>query len=286
MTPADACGTSHAPAASSARIVCLVPSITELLFDLGLGEQVVGRTSFCIHPPSSVARVPRVGGTKTVRLDRIASLNASHAIVNIDENRREDAEALRQMGVQVIATHPCEPRDNLTLYRLIGALFDREHEADALCERFSLAFNTLLGRARQYPRQRVLYLIWRKPWMSVSSSTYIARMLDAAGLDVLDPIGESAPPNDEPPRYPQLTIDPILLKRVDRILLSSEPYPFKEAHRAELQALGGADGPPTSFIDGEMTSWYGSRAIAGCDYLAGLRDDFARRECAGRGTHA
>ena len=265
MSCTDACGISHAPAGVGARIVCLVPSITELLFDLGLGRQVVGRTIFCIHPASSVANVPRVGGTKTVRLDRIAQLNASHAIVNIDENRRTDADALRQMGVQVIATHPCEPSDNLVLYRLLGAVFDRAAEADALCQRFSAALNTLHEHALRYPRQRVLYLIWRDPWMSVSRETYIARMLAAAGLDVVDPDPGSTTRTGERSRYPQLTVDAALLERVDRVLLSSEPYPFKESHRAELEAIGGTDGPPVTFIDGEMTSWYGSRAIAGCE---------------------
>ena len=277
MNRTDACGISHAPAGDGARIVCLVPSITELLFDLGLGRQVVGRTSFCIHPVSSVASVTRVGGTKTVRLDRIAELNASHAIVNIDENRREDAEALREMGVQVIATHPCEPLDNLVLYRLIGAVFDRAAAANKLCRRFGVAYEALREHAARYPRRRVLYLIWRDPWMSVSSETYIARMLAAAGLDVVKPATDSHsisnPPSGDEPRYPQVTMDRVLLAGVDRVLLSSEPYPFKESQRCEIETLGGPDGPPVTFINGEMTSWYGSRAIAGCEYLAKLRAD-------------
>ena len=176
------------------------------------------------------------------------------------------------MGVQVIATHPCEPCDNLALFQLIGALFDREAEAHALCRQFRIAFNALREQAARYPRQRVLYLIWRDPWMGISSATYIARMLAAAGLDVVDsgPGIETHTDSDagSPARYPRLTIDTALLERVDRVLLSSEPYPFKESHRVELEALAGAHGPPVSFIDGEMTSWYGSRAIRGCEYLA------------------
>ena len=266
----DACGIRHAPAGRGARIVCLVPSITELLFDLGLGQCVVGRTGFCIHPASSVATVQRVGGTKTVQMERIAALNATHVIVNIDENRREDADALRQMGLHVIATHPIEPSDNLTLYRLMGALFDREAQARTLCERFAVALDALREQTRSMPRQRVLYLIWRDPWMSVSSATYIARMLAAAGMDVVDVGIADLDENSKAPRYPQVTLDRALLARVDRVLLSSEPYPFKESHRHELEAIGGADSPPIAFIDGEMTSWYGSRAIIGCEYLAQL----------------
>jgi ABC-type Fe3+-hydroxamate transport system substrate-binding protein len=269
----DACGTRHAVASAGARLVCLVPSITELLFDLDLGPHVVGRTSFCIHPASSVANVTRVGGTKTPRLDRIAKLHASHAIVNIDENRLEDVDALRQMGIQIIATHPCEPNDNLLLYRLLGAVFNREAEAHRLCQRFTAALNSLRAQAQRHVRQRVLYLIWRDPWMSVSTTTYIARMLATAGLDVVTSkvcSNSESDMNDEQ-RYPQLAVNAELLGQVDRVLLSSEPYPFKESHRKELRALAGADGPPVTFIDGEMTSWYGSRAIIGCEYLARLR---------------
>lgn len=269
----DACGIHHAPAGRGARIICLVPSITELLFDLDLGQYVVGRTSFCIHPASSVATVQRVGGTKTVRLDRIAALNATHVIVNIDENRREDADALRQMGLHIIATHPNEPSDNAALYQLIGALFDREGQAQALCKRFAVALDALREQTRSMPRQRVLYLIWRDPWMSVSSATYIARMLATAGMDVVDAHATDVDENAAATRYPKITIDSALLARVDRVLLSSEPYPFKESHRRELEALGGSNSPPVAFIDGEMTSWYGSRAIVGCEYLAQLRTE-------------
>ncbi|MFT5447185.1 MAG: ABC-type Fe3+-hydroxamate transport system substrate-binding protein [Gammaproteobacteria bacterium] len=263
MNDTDAAGTRHAPAGDAARIVCLVPSITELLFDLGLGDNVVGRTGFCIHPAQFIDAIPRVGGTKTPRLDRIADLRATHAIVNIDENRREDAQALRQMGVEVIVTHPCEPTDNLALFMLMGTVFNRLTAAQALCQRFDAALSRLREVAAQRPRRRVLYLIWREPWMTISPDTYIAKTLAAAGLDVAN--------IDDAARYPQVAIDSTLLTQVDEVLLSSEPYPFKSTHRSELQAAGGPQGPAVNFIDGEMTSWYGSRAIAGCSYLAGLR---------------
>ena len=106
----DAAGTTHAPASGEARIVSLVPSITELLFDLGAGNRVVGRTPFCIHPHDGVANVPRVGGTKTPRLDRIRALEPTHVILNVDENRREDADALAAFVPDVIVTHPLGPR--------------------------------------------------------------------------------------------------------------------------------------------------------------------------------
>lgn len=272
MNDTDAAGTRHAPAGDSARIVCLVPSITELLFDLGLGGNVVGRTGFCIHPMPLIDDVPRVGGTKTPRLDRIANLRATHAIVNIDENRREDAQALRQIGIEVIVTHPCEPTDNLALFMLMGTVFNRLAAAQALCRQFNVALAKLREVAAQRSRRRVLYLIWRAPWMTVSADTYIAKTLATAGLDVVN--------IDDAARYPKVTIDAALLARVDEVLLSSEPYPFKSTHRSELQAAGGQQGPAVNFIDGEMTSWYGSRAIAGCNYLAELRMQHEAGDCA------
>ena len=113
---ADAVGRRHTVAGDNARIVSLVPSLTELLVDLGLGQQLVGRTGFCIHPRDVVRGIPKVGGTKDVKLDEIRRLNATHVIVNVDENRREDADALIDMGLQVIATHPQTPEDNRALY--------------------------------------------------------------------------------------------------------------------------------------------------------------------------
>ena len=143
MTPAqaprDARRTVHAHAPRDARIVSLVPSITELLFDLGAGDRVVGRTPFCIHPREGVAGVPRVGGTKTPRLDRIRALEPTHVVVNVDENRREDADALAAFVPNVVVTHPLGPRDNLALYRLMGGIFASGEATDRLCRAFEHA---------------------------------------------------------------------------------------------------------------------------------------------------
>jgi ABC-type Fe3+-hydroxamate transport system substrate-binding protein len=265
---ADATGRIHPRAAADARIVSLVPSVTELLFDLGLGPQVVGRTTFCIHPRDGVAEVPRVGGTKTPNLQRIERLGVSHVIVNVDENRREDAQALAAAGLSVIATHPQQPQDNLHLYRLLGQVFAREDEAQALCAEFNRALAELQQAAASRPRRRVLYLIWRKPWMTVSPATYIARCLAAAGLDTQAP--------DTGDRYPRLELDRDAVARVDAVLLSSEPYPFKHRHVREVRQACAQPRLPVCAIDGEMTSWYGSRAIAGCRYLARFAAELAR----------
>ena len=272
----DAAGTTHAPASGDARIVSLVPSITELLFDLGAGDRVVGRTPFCIHPHDRVADVPRVGGTKTPRLDRIRALEPTHVIVNVDENRREDADALAAFVPNVIVTHPLGPRDNPALYRLVGGIFAAREATERLCRAFGQAITALENAARGFPPRRVLYLIWRDPWMTVSPDTYVSRTLALVNL-----VTTAGGCDDRGRRYPELVPTPELLGRVDLVLLSSEPFPFKERHVAEIRALAGARYPGIRLFDGEMASWYGSRAIRAMDYLvrfaAGLGDTGAGR---------
>jgi ABC-type Fe3+-hydroxamate transport system substrate-binding protein len=258
----DALGRRHPPAGPTARIVSLVPSITELLFDLGLAARVVGRTSFCVHPRPAVDAVPRVGGTKTPRLDRIRDLAPSHVVVNVDENRREDAEALAAGGITVIATHPLAPADNPALYRLLGHVFGCGQRAAALTREFETAHRALLSHATARRRRRVLYLIWRRPWMTVSRDTYVSRALSDAGLDTVA--------HDPARRYPEIALSPALLADAEAVLLSSEPFPFKAQHATELREAACNPRLPVHFVDGEMTSWYGSRAIAGCRYLARL----------------
>jgi ABC-type Fe3+-hydroxamate transport system substrate-binding protein len=232
------------------RIVSLVPSITELLCDLDLSEQLVGRTGFCIHPWETVRAIPKVGGTKDLKFDRIRELKPTHVVVNVDENRKEDAEALAEFIPNVVVTHPLAPRDNLDLYRQMGREFDREAQAEALCKRFEAA----LSKVEDRPEQRVLYLIWRDPWMTISPETYISRTLGLFNWKTV--------PASTDERYPLVDLAGV---DVDRVLLSSEPFHFKEHHIPEVEAL--VPGAKVSLIDGEMTSWYGSRAIAGIDYL-------------------
>ena len=262
----DAAGTTHAPASGEARIVSLVPSITELLFDLGVGDRVVGRTPFCIHPRDGVANVPRVGGTKTPRLDRIRALEPTHVIVNVDENRREDADALAAFVPNVVVTHPLGPRDNPALYRLVGGVFASREATERLCRTFERAVSALESVACGFPPRRVLYLIWRDPWMTVSPDTYISRTLALVNFTTTTADGGNGGSHDGR-RYPELVPTPELLDGVDLVLLSSEPFPFKERHAAEIRAFAGARRPAVRLFDGEMASWYGSRAIRAMDYL-------------------
>jgi ABC-type Fe3+-hydroxamate transport system substrate-binding protein len=246
------------------RIVCLVPSITELLCDLGLADQVVGRTGFCIHPWEVVREIPKVGGTKDVLMDRVRELEPTHVVVNVDENLKEDAETLATFVPHVVVTHPQEPRDNLALYRQMGETFGREAEAERMCERFEKAYARATAEIR--PEQTVLYLIWRDPWMTIAPDTYIAQTLALFGWrNSCRPEGDKS--SDD--RYPE--VDLAEFGGVDRVLLSSEPFHFKEHHVAEVAGL--VPGAEVSLIDGEMTSWYGSRAIAGLDYLVEYTND-------------
>ncbi|MCB1795972.1 MAG: ABC transporter substrate-binding protein [Candidatus Competibacteraceae bacterium] len=256
----DAIGVRHAPVTAPARIVSLVPSITELLFALKLGDQVVGRTHYCIHPAPLVMPLPSVGGTKKIRHARLQALRPTHVIVNIDENPRELAERLMADGLQVIVTHPLTPEDNVSLYRLIGGIFNRVAEAEALAARFEQTLTEL--RQVAWPRRQVLYLIWRKPWMGINRDTYIARMLALVGWETLPAACEV--------RYPELEINKALLDAADLILFSSEPYRFLPEDLESFARDYNCPLEKLRLIDGEMTSWYGSRAIQGLRYMGQL----------------
>jgi ABC-type Fe3+-hydroxamate transport system substrate-binding protein len=265
----DAQGTRHQRGAGDVRIVCLVPSITELLCALGLGEQLVGRTGFCIHPRTSVQSIPKVGGTKDVNIKKVRALKPTHVIVNIDENRRETADALREFVPHLIVTHPTAPDDNIALYRMLGAIFGRDDAADRLAGEFATALKDCRKAAQGVTTEVVLYLIWRDPWMTVSEDTYVARTLALAGWQTLQVASTL--------RYPTLDLDESTLAPAKRILLSSEPYRFTKHHVAELSQHPAVRGKPVALIDGEMTSWYGNRAIEGLRYLTRYRRDHSSR---------
>lgn len=262
--PADALGQHHPPAGAGPRIVSLVPSLTELLVELGLADCLVGRTGFCTHPRAALRGVPKMGGTKDVKLAAVRAARPTHLVVNIDENRREDVDALRDAVPHVVVTHPLRPADNLDLYRLFGALFAARpgvaQRAAQLEQDWQEAFDGLCSLAATLPRRRALYLIWRAPWMTVARDTYISAVLAAAGIDTL--------PASCAVRYPEVDWDALRAEAPQQVLLSSEPFPFRDKHLAEAQALAGC---PARRIDGELVSWYGARAIAGLHYLAAER---------------
>ena len=261
----DAIGVEHTPADANARIVSLVPSLTELLFELGLGKNVVGRTTFCIRPASKVGAVPRIGGTKTVAFDRLAAARPTHILVNVDENLRDDVPKLEALGAKVVVTHPRTAADNLPLYKLIGGLFNAREATNSLISRLQSALTDAQSAAGELPRRNVLYLIWRNPWMTISPDTYISAMLRTVNLHHVRTRSDA--------RYPEIQFNDAAWKEADLILLSSEPFPFKDKHATELLENVPCTEGKIRFIDGEMTSWYGSRAIEGLTYLTKFARD-------------
>ncbi len=262
----DAIGTVHraVKAGESPRIVSLVPSVTELICDLGLAHWLVGRTGFCIHPAEVLTPIAKVGGTKDVNLGKLRKLQPTHVVVNIDENEKPTVEQIAEFVPEIIVTHPVAPEDNLPMFRLLGGIFGAETRAAALCAQLEgeLALTRELASRlseKGGAGKRVLYCIWQDPWMTVSRDTYIARMLALVGWQQWEA------PSDA--RYPAFRWSDEVARQVDEVLLSSEPYRFTEAH---ADALERQLGKPVRVVDGEMLSWYGSRAIAGLRYLREL----------------
>ena len=261
----DWAGTLHGPAQDAPRIASLAPSRTELLFARDLGRFVGARTGVCVHPRERVRAVPKIGGTKDPDLERLRALAPTHLVVNVDENRREVVDEAARFVPHVIVTDPRAPDDNLRLYRLLAVSFDRLRQAVALCERFRAARAALDAAVAGIAREPVLYLIWRKPWMTVARDTYVSATLAAAGWDTV--------PEHAPRRYPEVQEDGCEWQDAARILLSTEPYAFRPRDGV---ALAAARARPVELGDGEWTSWYGVRASEGLRALARARSAAAR----------
>jgi ABC-type Fe3+-hydroxamate transport system substrate-binding protein len=249
------------------RIASLVPSVTELVVALGLRPHLVARTGFCIHPAQALRDVPKVGGTKDVNVAKLRRLAPTHVVVNVDENRLDTVEELRSFVPHVLVTHPCAPDDNHALIDQLAEAFASAAgvaaRAQALHDRLALELDATTPAGR--PVQRVLYLIWREPWMTVARDTYISRMLARVNWQTA-PAREGGPHGAA--RYPALRGDEPWLGAIDRVLLSSEPYRFTREHFPEAAAL--ARGARVQLVDGELLSWYGPRAADGLRYLRAL----------------
>lgn len=256
-----------AAGAGALRIVSLVPSLTELVCALGLRDRLVGRTGFCVHPREALRDVPKVGGTKDVDIERVRALAPTHLLVNVDENEKPTVDRLAEFVLGIVVTHPITVEDNLALIEDFGERFDRRDDARRLADRQREAMQRL--RKRRFEPIDVLYLIWKDPWMSIGRETFIANMLAFAGLRSVVDAAQ--------PRYPAVADPSADAAGARVVLLSSEPYRFTERHRAALAAACAAHAdaralPHFATIDGEMTSWYGARAIDGLHYLSGYRE--------------
>ena len=269
LSVAGAAPSDSLPARGQApRIASLVPSLTELVFALGLGPFLVARTGYCIHPESGVAGVPKVGGTKDVNLSKLRRLAPTHVLVNVDENRLDTVEAIRRWPEppDIVVTHPLDPADNLGLVDEIAAAFGGQDGVAAKAA--ALSADLRAGLAATHPfgsARRVLYLIWRDPWMTVARDTYVSRMLARIGWATLpDVIGGPA----GAARYPVVRGDEPWLAGVDEVLLSSEPYRFDASDFDAVRAL--CPSAAVRLVDGELLSWYGARAVPGLRYLREL----------------
>nr|WP_199157076.1 helical backbone metal receptor [Pedobacter sp. ASV2] len=237
------------------RIISVVPSQTELLFDLGLDQEVIGLTKFCIHPIEKFAERTKVGGTKKLNIDLIKDLKPDLIIGNKEENTQSDIEELA-------ASFPVWMSDIFTLddaiktITQIGELVDRVPEASYLNHLINAGFTDLKTLALQnHIDKKVAYLIWRKPYMAAGKNTFIDDVLLTNGMTNV--ISQQ--------RYPQLNLEQLKTLNPEIVLLSSEPYPFGEKHIQEIQAVL----PKTKIklVDGEMFSWYGSRLVKAVQYF-------------------
>jgi len=235
------------------RIVSLVPSQTELLAHLGLDERLVGITKFCVHPDHIFRSKPRVGGTKDFDVERILSLEPDLVIANKEENEKAGIEALMARGIRVHVTDVFDLDSALGMIREVGRITGTADQAQALAQEIDQRFQNINESTRD---KQVLYLIWRDPWMSVGIDTFIHDMIMRCGwVNCIAPA----------PRYPEVEPEEC---HPDIILLSSEPYPFKEKHLEEVQNLW--PDARVELVDGEYFSWYGPRLLDSPGYLDGL----------------
>jgi ABC-type Fe3+-hydroxamate transport system substrate-binding protein len=247
------------------RIVSLCPSLTELVYDLGRGDALVGRTKFCRHPADRVGAVEKVGGTKDPKVARIVALAPDLVLLNEEENRREDAEALAAAGIPLHVSFPRDAQDTAEMVRSIGDAVDAPDAAariaaDIEARSARVRAAAAARAARGEPAPRWSYLIWRRPWMAVSGDTFVHALLaQAGGVNVFA---------DLPTRYPSVEPGALAAAAPDLVLLSSEPFPFAEQHADELAAETGLPRERFRLVDGELLSWHGSRTPEGVDYAA------------------
>jgi ABC-type Fe3+-hydroxamate transport system substrate-binding protein len=244
------------------RIVSLCPSLTELVFDLGAGPELVGITEWCVHPADRVGGVEKVGGTKNPRVDRIAELAPDLVLMNEEENRIEDAQALARAGVAVHSSFPRDTDGTAAMVRSIGAALGRGAAAESIARDIEGRSARVRATARGKREVTWAYLIWRKPWMSVNRDTFVDALLaQARGRNVFGARAE---------RYPEVTTDELAVLAPERVFLSTEPFSFKMEHADELAKATGLPRERFVIADGEYLSWHGSRTPDGIDYAERL----------------
>jgi len=267
----DASGVVFSLPASPRRIVSLIPSITEILFALGLGEAVVGCTIYCTEPADGVATKTRIGGEKNPRLELIRELAADLVIANIEENVRQHVETLRGWGIPVFVTYPRTVAGGVELVRQLGQVTGAAAPAVAIATALERQLEALDARGRGRARARVFCPIWRHPYMTINADTYVHDMLAVCGGDNVFA--------GRPARYPEISLVEVAQARPEVILLPDEPYRFRAAHLAdfapfpEIPAV--RDGR-IHLVDGKLLSWYGPRIERALAVLPPLLTGLAR----------
>lgn len=252
MFVSSSSSTLHTPA----RIVSLVPSITALLHALGLEEETIGITKFCVHPDQWFRNKIRVGGTKNVDILKVASLNPDFIIANKEENIKEQIEALAA-DYPVLLTDVNNLEEALEMIATVGTLTNKS--ATTIIENIEHGFARLANNNKSVPALKAAYLIWKDPYMTVGGDTFIHNMMEHAGFSNVFA---------QETRYPELGIDAIRQSKCDVLLLSSEPYPFKQMHLDELEHQ--LPGTKVCLVNGEMFSWYGSLLMEAPHYFKEL----------------
>ncbi len=241
------------------RIVSLVPSQTELLVDLGLKDDILGITKFCVHPKELRKEKKIVGGTKNVHFDRIKALEPDIILCNKEENTKEMVLELEKIA-PVHVSNIENLDDSLELIRQYGEIFKVGAKASEIEEKIRIRFNDFQNFIQKKSFRRVAYMIWKKPWMAAGKGTFINYLLEINRFQNVFLEEES--------RYPEIKLSEMEEKDVQLLMLSSEPFPFKESHKEELKKeLPGVD---VILVDGEYFSWYGSRLINAFKYFKSL----------------
>jgi ABC-type Fe3+-hydroxamate transport system substrate-binding protein len=244
------------------RIVSLCPSLTELVFDLGRGDELVGLTEYCVHPANRVVGIEKVGGTKTPDVARIVELAPDVVLMNEEENRVEDADELEAAGVACHTSLPRDTDETAAMVRSIGRVLASEDSAERIARDIEERSARVRDEARGRPIVPFAYLIWREPWMTVNSTTFAHALLtDAGGLNVF---------SDQVERYPTIRLEDLGERTPALVLLCTEPFAFEDQHAEELSRATGLPRETFEIADGEYLSWHGSRTPDGIDYAASL----------------
>lgn len=251
------------------RIVSVVPSQTELLYYLGLEEEIKGITWFCIHPTHHFSKKEKVGGTKKLNFERIAALEPDLIIANKEENEKSQIEELAKhypVWISDITTLD----DALLMIEMLGEITDRNEQAIELCNDVITRFDALKHLPENATPTRAAYLIWRNPWMAAGNDTFINSMLQTCGFsNVLSGyMPQSFDADADSLRYPRIEEEDLKALNPEVVLLSSEPFPFKEKHIEEIRNI--LPCAEIKLVDGEMFSWYGSRLLHSPAYFEEL----------------